>query len=180
MDDRLSARAGLGWLRAQAADAEPATIERRLARPDDPVLAECVARHCRPEPRARIGALLGRNRAASACMDLSDGLADAVAQISCASGTGAAIDAALLPLHPGARAWFAASGLDPVDASVAGGDDYELLFAVPRRIRGRLRSVVREARGIPVTCIGELTADRSVGIVRDGNLLPLPSGFVHF
>ncbi len=175
-----AAAAGLGWLRAQAGDAGTVSIDGRLARPDDPALAECVARHCRPEPRARIGALLGRNRAASACMDLSDGLADAVAQISCASGTGAAIDASLLPLHPGARAWFAASGLDPVDACVAGGDDYELLFAVPRRLRGRLRSVVREARGVPVTCIGELTTDRSVGIVRDGELQPLPSGFVHF
>jgi thiamine-monophosphate kinase len=177
-----AAAAGLGWLRAQAGAgaAETVALDGRLARPHDPALAECVARHCRPEPRARIGALLGRNRAASACMDLSDGLADAVTQISCATGTGASIDSSLLPLHPGARAWFAESGLDPVDACVAGGDDYELLFAVPRRLRGRLRSVVREARGILLTCIGELTTDRSVGIVRDGKLQPLPSGFVHF
>ena len=34
-------------------------------------------------------------------------------------------------------------------ASVAGGDDYELLFAVPqRRTRSRLRGVIREARGL--------------------------------
>lgn len=175
-----AAAAGLGWLHAQVETAGAATVDGRLERPGDPALAECVARHCRPEPRARLGALLGRNRAASACMDLSDGLADAVAQISCASGTGASIEASRLPLHPGAEAWFGASGLDPVDACAAGGDDYELLFAVPRRFRGRLRSVVREARGVPITCIGELTADRSVGIVRDGKLQPLPSGFVHF
>src|SRR5688572_11749131 len=91
-----AAAAGLGWLRANPD-----------ARPDDPGLAECVARHSRPEPRFRIGALLGRNRAASACMDLSDGLSDAVQGIAAASGTGAIIDAASLPIHPAASAWFA-------------------------------------------------------------------------
>jgi len=173
-----AAAAGLEWLRAASRD-EPAEAER-LARPDDPGLAACVERHCRPEPRARLGALLGRNRAASACMDLSDGLADAVSQIACASGAGAAIDPALLPLHGGARAWFAAAGRDPVGACVAGGDDYELLFTVPRRARGRLRAVIREARGVPVTRIGEVTAGRSIGLLRDGTLEPLPAGFVHF
>ncbi len=181
-----AAAAGLEWLRAASRDEPilfPARAGRepeRVARPEDPDLAACVERHCRPEPRARIGALLGRNRAASACMDLSDGLADAVAQIACASGTGAAIDPALLPLHGGARAWFEAAGRDPVGACVAGGDDYELLFTVPKRARGRLRAVIREARGVPVTRIGEVTAGSSIGLLRDGTLEPLPSGFVHF
>lgn len=170
-----AAAAGLEWLRREGAEGRDPT-----ALPSDSALAACVVRHRRPQPRARIGALLGRSRAASACMDLSDGLADAVAQIACASGTGASIDAASLPVDAGAREWFSASGRDPLEACVAGGDDYELLFAVPRRTRGRLRSVVREARGVPITCIGELTADRSVGILRGGSLLPLPAGFSHF
>ena len=58
----------------------------------------------RPEPRVRLGLLLSRNRAAAACMDLSDGLADAVHQMADASGVGAAIDAAALPIDPAARA----------------------------------------------------------------------------
>jgi thiamine-monophosphate kinase len=113
-------------------------------------------------------------------MDLSDGLADALGQMASASGTGAAIDAAALPLHPAARDWFTSSGRDPVEACVAGGDDYELLFAVPRRAHGRLRAVVRQARGVPVTRIGEVSAAVSVGMVRDGRVEPLPTGFVHF
>jgi thiamine-monophosphate kinase len=67
-----------------------------------------------------------------------------------------------------------------VAACVAGGDDYELLFSVPRRARGRLRAVIREARGVPVTRIGEVTAGRAIGLLRDGTLEPLPAGFVHF
>jgi thiamine-monophosphate kinase len=176
-----AAAAGLGWLRQEAGEPDEARRAHTIVpRPHDPGLAECVARHCRPQPRARIGALLGRTRAASACMDLSDGLADAVRQLSCVSHTGAAIDAASLPLHPAARAWFTATGDDAVAASVAGGDDYELLFAVPRRARGRLRGVLREARGVPITRIGELTDDRSIGLVSGGRLEPLPPGFVHF
>jgi thiamine-monophosphate kinase len=174
-----AAAAGLGWLRARAAGDDTSGLAQ-IARPADPQLAECVARHCRPEPRVRVGALLGRNRAASACMDLSDGLADAVTQMAGASGTGATLDAAALPVHPGAEAWFSAAGQDPLAAAVAGGDDYELLFAVPRRSRGRLRAVVREARGLQVTRIGELTTERTIGIHRDKRLDPLPAGFTHF
>jgi len=175
-----AAAAGLAWLRREAGEPDEARRDATVPRPDDPGLAECVARHCRPQPRARVGALLGRTRTASACMDLSDGLADAVVQLSGASQTGASIDAASLPIHAAARAWFTATGDDAVAASVAGGDDYELLFAVPRRARGRLRGVLREARGVPITRIGELTDDRAIGLVSGGRLEPLPPGFVHF
>jgi thiamine-monophosphate kinase len=167
-----AAAAGLGWLRKHSTHG--------TERPDEPALAECVGRHRRPEPRARLGALLGRTRAATACMDLSDGLADAVKQVAGSSGTGARLDGALLPIHPGAASWFTALGQDPVQASLSGGDDYELLFAVSRKARGRLRLVGQQARGLLLTRIGELTADSAVVVVRDGRPEPLPAGFVHF
>jgi thiamine-monophosphate kinase len=140
----------------------------------------CVARHRRPEPRVRFGALLGRNRAASACMDLSDGLADAVRQVAGASGTGATVDAAALPIPDAARQWFSGAGVEPLAAAAAGGDDYELLFAVPRRSRGRLATVVRQSRGVPVTRIGTLTREPDVLLIRNGAPEPMPAGFVHF
>jgi thiamine-monophosphate kinase len=164
------AAAGLGWLRT-AGQGEAAA---------DGSMASCVARHRRPEPRVRVGQLLGRNRAASACMDLSDGLADAVRQISAASGTGATIDAAVLPIDPAAMAWFRSAGLDPVAAAIAGGDDYELLIAVPRRARGRLRHVQQLARGVPLTRIGELTTESGCRLARAGSVEELPPGFSHF
>jgi len=145
-----------------------------------PGIEACVARHRRPVPRVRIGALLGRNRAATACMDLSDGLADAVRQVALASGLGAAIDAADVPIAAAARAWFARAGRDAVTTAIAGGDDYELLFTVPRRARGRLRTVVRQGRGVPITKIGTLTRDPALVLNRNGRPEPLPDGFVHF
>lgn len=143
-------------------------------------LPDLLQRHRRPAPRTRVGMLLGRNRAASACMDLSDGLADAVRQIAEASGTGAVIDVPALPVHPGAAVWFRSQAEDAVLAAVSGGDDYELLFTVPRKSQGRLRSVQRLARGVPITRIGELTPGAGIHLVRDGACLPMPVGFAHF
>ena len=124
--------------------------------------------------------LLGRNRAASACIDLSDGLAEAVRQLAESSGTGAVFDAASLPIDPAAAAWFMSQVVDPVTAAVAGGDDYELLFTVPDRFRGRLRAVVSGARGIPLTRIGELTTEPDVRLLKDGETQEMPPGFSHF
>ena len=163
-----AAAAGLGMLRA---DPEPAS---------HPDLASLADRHRRPTPRLRMGALLGRTRCASACMDLSDGLADAAAQIAQASGTGALIDAESLPIADAARRWFVSQGVDPIRAAMAGGDDYELLFSVPPRFRGRLRTVNQQARGVPITRIGELTASPAILLKRDGAPEPLPEGFSHF
>jgi thiamine-monophosphate kinase len=167
-----AASAGLEWLKASSSG--PASM------PDDPVLADCVRRHRRPEPRSRLGMLLGRTRAATACMDLSDGLADAVRQIAESSGTGAALDGARLPVHAGALEWFASAGIDPVTASLSGGDDYELVFTVSSRARSRLRLIDRQARGLQLTRIGELTKDRRLIVQRQGASEPLPGGFVHF
>lgn len=166
-----AAAAGLAWLRSGR-------------QPDESLDAAgvdaCVLRHRRPAPRVRVGALLGRNRAATACMDTSDGLADAVRQMAEAAGLGATIDAAALPIPPAAREIFRRTGVDPVVAAAAGGDDYELVFSVPRRARGRLATVVRQARGVAMTRIGQLTRERHLVIVRDGVPEPLPEGFVHF
>ncbi len=166
-----AALAGLSALRAQADGAAPEASTE---------LADCIARYVRPEPRLRIGMIAGRNRAASACMDLSDGLADGVRQIADASGVGAIVDADAVPVPESARQWFRTCGLDPATAALSGGDDYELLFAIPRRARGRFATVRRQARGVPVTRIGSVTEDRAVLMRRADHLEPLPSGFVHF
>lgn len=146
----------------------------------DEQLDVSIARHRRPLPRVRLGMLLGRNRAASACMDLSDGLADGVRQICEMSGVGAVIDAGTLPIDAGARGWFERQGIDAVRTAVGAGDDYELLFTVSRRSRGRLATVRRQAHGLDITRIGEITRERAIVLRRGGADEPLPAGFSHF
>jgi len=147
---------------------------------ESPAMARSEERFRRPDPRVRFGVLLGRNRAASACVDLSDGLADAVRQVAGASGTGAVVDASLVPVNEGARQWFEGRGEDPLEAALAGGEDYELLFTLSPRRRRLAAAVASLAGDLAVTRIGTITADPRVVLRRDGRDSLLPEGFVHF
>jgi thiamine-monophosphate kinase len=161
-----TARAGLALLRAATSCQSPLDVG----------LAEA---YLHPMPRLRMGTLMGRNRVASACMDLSDGLADAVRQVAEAGGVGAIIDGDALPIDAAAREWFAARGLDPVVEAAAGGDDYELLFAVRPRRRRQCEAAARRGE-TRLTRIGVCTADRSLVMTQGTTRGPLPAGYGHF
>jgi len=123
-------------------------------------------KYLRPEPRVRMGMLLGRNRAATACIDLSDGLADGLRQIATASGVGITVDEASIPT---------AAGLTEFHS-----DDYELLFTVRPSWKGRLRAVKSQAGDLPITPIGIVTKDRGVVLRTASGERELPAGFEHF
>jgi thiamine-monophosphate kinase len=147
------------------------------------IVESCVGRYLRPDPRVALGVHLGRNRAASACMDLSDGLADGCRQIAEASGVGMTIDAAALPIDPAARAWFEARGQDAIAEALTGGDDYELLIAVRPRTQRRLTAAIRRG-GVMLTRIGRCNAERGITLRGAGaasiDVGALPDGFTHF
>jgi thiamine-monophosphate kinase len=128
----------------------------------------------------QLGLALARNRAARACVDLSDGLADGVHQLAVAGGVGAIVDADAVPLDPDVREWFARTDRDPLVAAITGGEDYELLFAVPLRHRRLMEAVTRRVGGLPLTRIGAITRDRRVVLRRGGRDEPLPPGYTHF
>ena len=130
--------------------------------------AACIERYLRPEPRVRAGVLLGRNRAATSCIDLSDGLADAVRQIAEASGVGVTVDAATVPV------------VGELDDAMTAGDDYELLFTSRPSQRGRLRGVRRQTGDLPITRIGVVTRGRDVLLRDDQGTREMPRGYEHF
>lgn len=121
-----------------------------------------------PLSRLHCGQQIARNRAASACMDISDGLADAVSQMAVASGTGARVFASKIPVDSVAT----------LAQALSGGEDYELLFAVPARRRRGFEKIA--GREVDITCIGELVPGADVVLDRDGQLEPLGGGFSHF
>jgi thiamine-monophosphate kinase len=102
-----------------------------------------------------------------------------VRQLSEASGTGARIEAAALPVHPGVAA--VAGDLEAVlGTALAGGEDYELLLAVPPRAGRRFAVAARQAR-LPVTRIGVLTpAGAGLTLATSAGDRPIPEGFEHF
>ena len=169
------AATGLAWLEATDAEGRP-SARATLA----PTLAACLDRYERPTPRIRTGLSVARNRGASACVDLSDGLADAVRQLARASGLGAVVNAALLPVDEGTADWAQALGQVAAHAALAGGEDYELLFAVPPRKRRRFHGAVAAGGDVPVTRIGRLTKAPGLWREDDGQNSPLTGGFSHF
>jgi thiamine-monophosphate kinase len=66
---------------------------------------------------------------------------------------------------------------------MAGGDDYELLFAVRPRLRRRLEALIPHA-GVLVTRIGTCTAEPGTTVARGvagaAGMSPIPAGFRHF
>lgn len=111
-------------------------------------------------PRPRIGLRL--RGIVSAGMDVSDGLVQDLGHICRASGLSATIEAGAVPLSAAA----AAAGPAWREMILTGGDDYELLLAVPPDEVGALRRVA-EAADVPVSCIGRFTAGPPVVTVRD-------------
>jgi thiamine-monophosphate kinase len=126
----------------------------------------CLERYLYPEPRVRLGVFLSRNRAATACVDLSDGLSDGVRRLAEASGVGAAIDGDAVPVHPGARSWFSRAGRDAVAEAMTAGDDYELLLTARPRTARRLTEAMRRS-GTPLTRIGTCTQDLAIVLSGD-------------
>lgn len=127
----------------------------------------------RPEPRLRVGqALAGL---AHAAIDLSDGLLLDLARLCEASGTGAELELHALPCAPGLDAL-------PEEARwrfvLGGGDDYELLVALPPAVDPR--SVCPPDP--PLTAIGRVTEGGGIrGRDRVGRLFDLTAfGWDHF
>ncbi len=151
-----------------------------LASPDAAGFDLCRRRYLQPTPRVRLGAQLGRNKAARACIDLSDGLADGIRQLAGASRVGVMIAADDIPIAPDTRRWFEASGVDPVVAALSGGEDYELLFSAPVSRRRSIAAIGRLSDRISLTRIGRATKDPACVLVRNGKEEALPTGYEHF
>ncbi len=115
-------------------------------------------RYLLPQPRMALGERLLSDGLASAAMDISDGLVADLGHIATASGLGAEVQAANLPLSSAAAGPME---LNPdLSASVlGGGDDYELLFTVAPERAGEVAALALEL-DLPLTSIGKMTAGR--------------------
>src|ERR1700676_347485 len=146
----------------QAAARQPIKIAKKLA----PILQP----HLYPRPRVPQGLWLQRRGLASAAIDISDGLSTDLTHLCEESEVGAEVEAASLPIAPGAT----------LDQALHGGEDYELLFTA--RPSARLPHAIA---GVAVTRIGRIVRRRSgtpqILLRTAAGLEPLePRGWEHF
>jgi thiamine-monophosphate kinase len=137
-----------------------------------------VERYRLPLPRVALGrSLIGL---AHAAMDVSDGLVADLGHICATSGLAATIEEDLVPLSPAARE---AVREHPamMSAVLTGGDDYEILFTVPRTAREGVAELARRLN-LPLTRVGTMRSGSGVKVLRnDGSERPLDSaGWQHF
>lgn len=150
--------------------------QNRLHVPDSMSAQILRDRFLFPTPRCDVGIAL--RGLASACIDVSDGLGGDLEKLCAASGCGADVDAAALPISD---ALANAVGRELArEYALTGGDDYELLFAVPLARLGAMNTAIAQGLG-PVTRIGSLVSGKGVRVSTRGGVMQFSgSGFDHF
>ncbi|KMS53951.1 thiamine-phosphate kinase [Sphingobium cupriresistens] len=136
-----------------------AGIGLALASADPAATGPLVEAYRRPRPRLAEGALLAPH--ATAMMDVSDGLLIDASRMGQASGVAITIDH--IPLSPALERVRGASTAVQIAAARAG-DDYELLFTLPR-------GLTPPVRAIPV---GHVAEGSGLTLMIDGAVIPLP------
>jgi thiamine-monophosphate kinase len=169
----LGAAAG-GFLVSSASSAR---VAEALSRPWGRELVDAFER---PVARVGEGQVLARCGATS-MMDLSDGLAKDLDRLCAASGVGARVELATIPVAPALRAaddWLDA---DPLQLALGFGEDYELLATLPPANVDRARAEL-DPFGVTLTVVGTIIeGTRVVAVDGDGVERPLePKGWDHF
>lgn len=138
-----------------------------------------LAAHYYPVLPLDLGLWLGRNHIPSAMMDISDGLSTDLARLCKASRVGARIYADQVPAVKVPRSFPQTAALAHLELALHGGEDYGLLFTVPRR---KISRIPKTFGGTLITSIGEVVRGSGVSIVAaDGRVSALiPGGWDHF
>ncbi len=139
-----------------------------------------IDRYRLPQPRVALGIALGRGRLAGAGMDISDGLLGDLAHLCDSSGCGAIVSTAMLPLSAGASE-LVADDPDLLRQLMTGGDDYELLLAVPPAALSEVQEMARDS-GTAAVDLGAFVPETGIKVVdRDGSPMEIAAtGFTHF
>lgn len=137
-----------------------------------------LERYLIPEPR--MGAAAAVLAHASAAMDVSDGLAGDLAKLCRVSGVSADVDVSRVPLSAAAKAALAGDE-SLIETILTGGDDYEILCAVPASKVEPFRAALT-AQAIAATEIGEVVAgDAPPRFLAGGKALSFKrTSFSHF
>lgn len=159
-----------------AAGRRLATVDPGFPQSRTDTAAPLISQFYFPQPRIAAGKML--RFIASAMIDVSDGLHTDLGRLLAASGAGASLDVARVPLSAAMRANFDFPAA--LELALCGGDDYELCFTVPRDKVAALEDCA-EMAGCPLTALGEVSAQQGLHWVQSDVSYTVPAAsFEHF
>ena len=143
-----------------------------------------AGRHLEFEPRLVEAQWLVQHFSLHAMIDLSDGLAGDLRHVLKASRVGAELLATSIPISREARRAGKSEtcAKPPLLAALTDGEDFELLFTVASRDAVPLLDAWKKRfPGLPISCVGKITASEGITIRDKQGVRPLTAhGYVHF
>ena len=134
-----------------------------------------------PVAEEELGPFLALSGLVTAMIDLSDGLGTDLAHLAEASGLGAEIDAAALPVSKPAQSLARLLDFDPLDWAIGGGEDYALLFTCPPSVADRLTALVQQGLNRELFLVGRMINEPGLRCKNAGRVTPLNRrGYEHF
>ena len=112
-------------------------------------------------------------------IDLSDGIASDAAHLAAANGLCVEVDLARLPLADGLARAAALAGEEAAIFAARGGEDYELLVALPAGFDTQASKAFSDATGLAITEVGGFAVGRGVKLLWRGSAVEL-RGYDHF
>jgi thiamine-monophosphate kinase len=131
-----------------------------------------------PKAHLKEGIALAHSGAATASIDVSDGLAWSIHELSKASNTGFKLDN--IPVAPEAKQFAKYHNLNPIELALYGGEEYEILAAIKPRLWQKAKKAVQDAGGDLIK-IGTATKEAGVFLKKGDETLRVdPRGWEHF
>ena len=155
---------------------------REGASPPDAALRGLLDAHLLPRPHLEEGRFLAVSGAATAALDVSDGLSSDLMHLIEESRVGIRIHADRLPISAALREFCARRGEDAVRFALAGGEDYVLAVTLRADRSEKVRQAFAARFGRPLYSMGEVTASGELEFVTPDGLVETirPTGWDHF
>lgn len=173
---RSGARIGDGiWVTGSLGGSRAALLAFERGNEPGPELRGAFAH---PQARIAAGKWLARE-GAHAMIDLSDGLVGDASHLAAASEVLVVVELERIPLGTGVNEAAALSGEDPLHFGARGGEDYELLVALPPEFSTRQASRLESDVGLRLTRIGQVHSGTGARFTHSGRSVKL-RGYDHF
>jgi len=138
-----------------------------------------IQKHLAPQPKIKEAREIIKKLKPNSMIDISDGLASEVSHIAQASKLGAVIYESEIPVSSKAKQAGKILNKNPLNWALYGGEEYEILFTIPKN---RIKRLIELSQKIKLTVVGEMKKEKGVFLLKPNGKKERikKGGFRHF